>query len=167
MEFALLSVPQLSAPIVLSNIVIMFGKKIFSSKKIPAALSFISKGTKLSGNIEFVGDVLIGGHVNGQIHSQGNIIVEQDGRIEGEIKCQEFTIDGFFKGRLICERLVIHSNGVVDGDVASTSMQIMEGGQFIGLRIREDISTIKTHNLTSPNEKGIQLTSEQLKTDNS
>lgn len=145
---------------------IMFGKKLFFPKKPPTTLSFIAKGTKLTGNIEFIGDVLIGGDVSGQILSQANITVEQGGRLEGEIKCQEFIVDGFFKGRLICERLVIQRHGVVDGDVASTSMQIMEGGQFIGLRIKEDICTIQTHGLAAPNEpKNLPLTSDPLKTD--
>ncbi|MGL5390652.1 MAG: bactofilin family protein, partial [Shewanella sp.] len=121
-------------------------------KKTAAPLSFIAKGTKLTGNMELLGDMLIGGEVHGQILSQANIMIEQGGRVEGEIKCQEFIVDGYFKGRLICERLVIQGHGVVDGDVASTAMQIMEGGQFIGLRIKEDVSTIQTHSLAAPYE---------------
>lgn len=96
--------------------------------------------------------MLIGGEICGQILSNANITIEQGGNVQGEIKCQEFMVNGYFKGRLICERLVIQRNGIVDGEVASTSMQIMEGGQFIGLRIKEDTSTIRTHTLPSPQE---------------
>ncbi|MGL5361052.1 MAG: bactofilin family protein, partial [Shewanella sp.] len=130
----------------------MLGKFNLFSKKTAVPLSFIAKGTKLTGNMELLGDMLIGGEVHGQILSQANIMIEQGGRVEGEIKCQEFIVDGYFKGRLICERLVIQGHGVVDGDVASTAMQIMEGGQFIGLRIKEDVSTIQTHSLAAPYE---------------
>lgn len=130
----------------------MFGKKSFFTPKPKFALSFIANGTKLTGNVEFSGDVLIGGEICGQILSNANITIEQGGNVQGEIKCQEFIVNGYFKGRLICERLVIQRNGIVDGEVASTSMQIMEGGQFIGLRIKEDTSTIRTHTLPSPQE---------------
>lgn len=145
---------------------ILFGKKIFFPTKPPTSLSFIAKGTKLTGNIEFIGDVLIGGDVSGQILSQANITVEQGGRVEGDIECQEFIVDGFFKGRIICERLVIQRHGVVDGDVTTTSMQIMTGGQFIGLKITEAISTIPTHGLTAAKEpQNLQLTPDPRKAD--
>ena len=130
----------------------MFVKKLFFPPKKSASFSFIARGTKLTGNIELTGDVLVGGDIQGQLLSEANITIEQGGIIQGEVKCHEFIVDGHFKGRLICERLVIQRNGIVDGEVASTSMQIMEGGQFIGLRIKEDTSTIRTHTLPSPQE---------------
>jgi len=127
----------------------MFGKKFLFTRKSSPTLSFIAEGTKLTGNIEFTSDVLIGGAIQGQILSQANIIVEQTGNLHCEVKCRELIIDGYFKGRLICERLVIQAHGIVDGDVACTSMQINEGGQFIGLRIKEDRQTIHAHSLPS------------------
>lgn len=139
----------------------MFGKKFSFTRNTAPALSFIADGTMLTGNIEFSGDVLIGGEVQGQILSQANIIVEKTGRIHGEIKCREFIIDGYFKGRLICERLIIQSRGIVDGDVACTSMQINEGGQFIGLRIKEDHQTIHAHSLPSTTSTNVLLSPNQ------
>ncbi|MCS6127464.1 polymer-forming cytoskeletal protein [Shewanella baltica] len=123
----------------------MFVKKLFFPPKKSPSFSFISQGTKLTGNIELTGDVLVGGDIQGQLLSEANITIEQGGTIQGEVKCHEFIVDGHFKGRLICERLVIQRNGVVDGEVASTSMQILEGGQFIGMRIKEDAPTIYSH----------------------
>jgi cytoskeletal protein CcmA (bactofilin family) len=127
---------------------IMFIKKWFFAPKKGISLSFIARGTQLTGNIELQGDVLIGGDVNGQILSRATITIEQGGSVQGEVKCQEFIVDGHFKGRLICERLVIQTNGIVDGDVASTSMQILEGGQFIGMRIKEDAQAIHSHTIS-------------------
>ncbi|MCH1928894.1 polymer-forming cytoskeletal protein [Shewanella sp. A25] len=126
----------------------MFTKKLFSSKSTPA-LSYIAEGTKLTGQMEFSGDVLIGGEVGGQILSQANVIIEQTGKVIAEIKCHEFIVNGYFKGRLICDRIIIQHNGIVDGEVASTQMQILSGGQFIGRRIKEDSNTIRTHVLPS------------------
>lgn len=129
-----------------------FSKIALFAPKSSAAFSYIAKGTKLTGNTEFVGDVMIGGEVNGQILSQGTITIEHEASILGEVKCKELSVAGYFKGRLICERLIIQRTGVVDGDVASTAMQIMEGGQFIGMRIKEEASAIHSHplNLAAP-----------------
>lgn len=114
------------------------------------------------GNIELTGNVLVGGDIQGQLLSEANITIEQGGTIQGEVKCHEFIIDGHFKGRLICERLVIQRNGVVDGEVASTSMQILEGGQFIGMRIKEDASTIHSRTIGhTPTVDPLNLPSEQ------
>ncbi|WP_088210664.1 bactofilin family protein [Shewanella sp. Shew256] len=135
----------------------MFGKKFTFTRSASPALSFIAEGTKLTGNMEFTGDVLIGGEVQGQILSQANVIVERTGKLHSEVKCRELIIDGYFKGRLICERLVIQGHGIVDGDVACTSMQISEGGQFIGLRIKEDHQTIHAHPLPSPGSANVLL----------
>ncbi|MCL1119527.1 polymer-forming cytoskeletal protein [Shewanella seohaensis] len=136
----------------------MFGKKFTFTRSTSPALSFIAEGTKLTGNIEFAGDVLIGGDVQGQILSQANVIVERTGNLHCEVKCRELIIDGYFKGRLICERLVIQAHGIVDGDVACTSMQISEGGQFIGLRIKEDHQTIHAHSLPSASSSSTLIT---------
>ncbi len=111
----------------------MFGKNSFFATKSSNSLSLIAHGAKLSGNLELSGDMLIGGEVSGKIISEGKIIIERTAKVTAEIKCREFIVNGYFKGRLICERLVIQNHGVVDGDVASTTMQIQEGGQFIGL----------------------------------
>ncbi|QYJ77790.1 bactofilin family protein [Shewanella acanthi] len=127
----------------------MFAKKLFSSSKSTPALSYIANGTTLSGQMEFSGDVLIGGDVSGQILSQANVVIEQTGKVKAEIKCHEFIVNGYFKGRLICDRIIIQHNGIVDGEVASTHMQILSGGQFIGRRIKEDSNTIRTHVLPS------------------
>ena len=139
-----------------------FIKKLFSPTQKSTSLSFISRGTKLTGNIELTGDILIGGDIQGQLLSQANVSIEQGGTIHGEVKCQECIVDGYFKGRLICERLVIQRNGVVDGEVASTSMQILEGGQFIGMRIKEDAPTIYSHAIGhTPTANSLNLPSVQ------
>ncbi|MGL4713791.1 MAG: bactofilin family protein [Shewanella sp.] len=124
-----------------------FVRKLFFPPKKSTSFSFIARGTKLTGNIELTDDMLVGGSIQGQLLSEANITIEQAGMIQGEVKCHELIVDGHFKGRLICERLVIQRHGVVDGEVASTSMQILEGGQFIGMRIKEDAPTIYSHTI--------------------
>lgn len=41
-----------------------------------------------------------------------------------------------------CEKLNITSTGSVEGEIACNSMEIFEGGQFIGMRVREEVALL-------------------------
>ncbi|RTR36749.1 polymer-forming cytoskeletal protein [Shewanella canadensis] len=114
----------------------MFGKKKASG------LTFVAPGTKLSGESHFAGEALIGGEVFGKISSTGKITIEVEGYVDGELNCDELKVAGHFKGKLKCGKLNITSTGTVEGELACESMEIFEGGQFIGIRVKEDIALL-------------------------
>lgn len=118
----------------------MFGKKKTSG------LTFIAPGTRLSGESHFAGEALIGGELFGKISSIGKITIEVDGYVDGELNCDELKVAGHFKGKLKCGKLNITSTGTVEGELACESMEIFEGGQFIGLRVKEDIALLNNFN---------------------
>jgi len=120
----------------------MFGKKKRS------ALTFVASGTKLSGESHFVGEALIGGEIFGKISSSDKVTIEIDGYVEGELNCDELKVAGHFKGKLKCGKLNITSTGTVEGELACDSMEIFVGGQFIGMRVKEDIALL--NNFDSP-----------------
>ncbi|MXR69391.1 polymer-forming cytoskeletal protein [Shewanella sp. JBTF-M18] len=115
----------------------MFGKKNNKS-----GLTFIAQGTKLSGETHFAGEALIGGELQGKISATGKLTIEVDGYIEGELQCKEIKVSGAFKGKMKCEKLNITSTGSVEGEIACNSMEIFEGGQFIGMRVREEVALL-------------------------
>ncbi len=108
----------------------MFGKKNSASE-----LTYIAQGTKITGETIFSGDALIGGHVVGNVSSNSNVIIELEGVIDGEVSCKEINISGKFKGKLFCEKLTISATGIFEGEVNSASIEIFDGGQFVGTRI--------------------------------
>ncbi|MCL1078193.1 polymer-forming cytoskeletal protein [Parashewanella spongiae] len=108
----------------------MFGKKHTS-----AELTYIAPGTKVTGETVFAGDALIGGRLIGTITSKCKIIIEEDGRVDGEVDCVEVFISGHFNGKLHCDKLTITNSGIFEGEVSSASIEISEGGQFIGTRL--------------------------------
>ena len=117
----------------------MFGKKNNN-----AGLTFIAQGTKLSGETHFAGEALIGGELHGKISATGKLTIEVDGYIEGELHCKELKVSGVFKGKMKCEKLNITSTGSVEGEIACNSMEIFEGGQFIGMRVREEVALLSS-----------------------
>ncbi|MCG9698309.1 polymer-forming cytoskeletal protein [Shewanella sp. Isolate11] len=115
---------------------------MFGKKRHQAGLTFIAQGTKLSGETHFSGEALIGGELHGKISAADKLTIEADGYIEGELQCKSLKVSGVFKGKLKCDKLNITSTGVVEGEIACSSMEIFEGGQFIGMRIKEDIALL-------------------------
>ena len=120
---------------------------MFGNKKNNTGLTFVAQGTKLSGESHFAGEALIGGEVYGKVSSTGKITIEVDGYVDGEVNCEELKVSGNFKGKLKCKKLNITSTGTVEGEIACESMEIFEGGQFIGMRVREDIALLNTLSL--------------------
>lgn len=112
---------------------------MFNRKK-SGGLTFIAQGTKLTGESEFSAEALISGEIYGDVQSTSNITIEKNGLIDGVLNCQELRVSGTFRGKLNCNKLNITSTGVVDGEVACQSMEIFEGGQFIGMRVRDEIA---------------------------
>ncbi|MBV7314854.1 polymer-forming cytoskeletal protein [Shewanella sp. NIFS-20-20] len=120
---------------------------MFKRKNTTLELTYIAKGTCISGETEFAGDALIGGDVKGQVISQGQITIEHEGTIQGQVQCHEMRIAGHFSGKLSCEKVIIMGTGTLDGEVASNQMEILEGGQFIGMRIKESINLLENTSL--------------------
>ncbi|RTR32495.1 bactofilin family protein [Shewanella atlantica] len=116
----------------------MFGKKKVTG------LTFVAPGTKLSGESHFAGEALIGGEVFGKISSSDKITIEIDGYVDGELNCDELKVAGHFKGKLKCGKLNITSTGTVEGELACESMEIFEGGQFIGMRVKEEVALLNS-----------------------
>lgn len=109
-------------------------------KKRSGGLTFIAQGTQFTGETELSAEALIAGELFGKVNSSNNITIEQGGLIDGKLHCAELRVSGTFRGKLTCEKLNITSTGLVDGEVNCQSMEIFEGGQFIGMRVRDDIA---------------------------
>ena len=116
---------------------------MFKSNKKKAEITYIAKGTSITGTIYFDGDTLVGGALQGEIHAERSLSIEPDGVIDGQLRCVELRVAGNFKGKLMCEKLIITSSGQVEGEVSCCNMEIFEGGQFIGVRIKEQINLLE------------------------
>lgn len=120
---------------------------MFKRKNSNAGLTFIAQGTKVCGESHFAGEALIGGELHGKVSAQDKITIEADGYINGELQCKELKVSGLFKGKLKCEKLNITSTGTVEGEIACNSMEIFSGGQFIGVRVREEIALLSNEQM--------------------
>ncbi|MBY5921213.1 polymer-forming cytoskeletal protein [Ferrimonas balearica] len=114
----------------------MFGKK---TKTSGSGLTYISADCRLKGDLVLESDCMVDGTIEGTVTAKGSVIIEQQGRVEGELEATEVRVSGHFKGKLKCSKLSITANGMVDGEVLSEKIEIFEGGQFIGTRLKEEV----------------------------
>ncbi|TCN85361.1 bactofilin family protein [Shewanella fodinae] len=135
----------------------MFGK----NKKM-GEITYIASGCNITGETEFTGNALIGGSVFGKVHSEQQITIEPEGLIHGELCCHELKVAGVFKGKLKCERLVITGTGNVEGEVASKSMEIFDGGQFVGVRVKDEVNLLQKLNNKNNTNKNNTLSEIEL-----
>jgi len=96
-------------------------------------VSFLDKGTKLSGEISFSGSMRIDGVIEGSINSDASLIVGPSGTVDAEVNVRKVIINGEFRGILrATERVEIHKEGKVFGDIYSPCLIIEAGATFEG-----------------------------------
>ncbi|QYJ79530.1 bactofilin family protein [Shewanella acanthi] len=99
-------------------------------------VTFISASTSLEGEMQLAGSALVAGKLKGNIQCAGQLKIEFGGEVSGDVCCDELRVCGLFRGKVRCNKLIIVSSGVVEGEVFSHQLEIYEGGQFIGQRIK-------------------------------
>jgi len=96
-------------------------------------LTHLSSSTVIEGDIKLDNDIRIAGNVTGSIDTKGALIVEQTGKIKGEIKASAATIAGKIHGNIECDGLMIlESRSSFVGDIKTRQIVINESAEFQG-----------------------------------
>lgn len=96
-------------------------------------ITHLSSSTIIEGDIELDNDIRIAGSVVGRITTTGAVIVEQTGKVKGEIKASSATIAGKIQGNIECDGLlVLESRSKFVGDVKTRQIVINENAEFQG-----------------------------------
>jgi len=100
---------------------------------VPGALNMISSGTSIKGDIESKGDFRIDGKVDGNIVTEGKILVGETGNVTGNITCERCEISGSFEGKIIVKDLLsITANAKITGEIITGKLQVQPGAIFNG-----------------------------------
>lgn len=113
----------------------MFGrssrKKTIRHDEITA---FLGAGTQYNGQFNFQGIVRIDGGVNGDIDSDGTLVLGEEGVVEGRIRVGTLISNGRVKGDVeAASRIVLNKNSRLEGNVQAPSVVIEEGAIINGL----------------------------------
>jgi cytoskeletal protein CcmA (bactofilin family) len=96
-------------------------------------VSILGKGTEINGDISFTNSMRVDGVVKGKVHSEQSIIIGPSGKIDAEVNIRNISINGEFRGIIrASERVEIHKEGKVFGDIFSPCLIIEAGATFEG-----------------------------------
>lgn len=99
-----------------------------------SAMTFISKGSEITGDIHASGNLRVEGVIRGNVLVDGDLEVSAGGLVEGKgVSARNIVIHGLVKATVTAgEQLRIHAQGEVQGDVTAQSLDIEAGARFIG-----------------------------------
>ncbi len=95
--------------------------------------AFLGAGTNYQGKLVFEGSVRIDGNFNGEIKSDGTLIIGKEARVQGQILVGQLILSGFLEGDIQAEKkVVIHKTGNLQGSMDTPCLVIEEGAVLEG-----------------------------------
>jgi len=97
------------------------------------SINIISEGTKIKGDILVNGDIRIDGELMGNIAAKGRLVIGPNGKVEGQINCNNIEISGHVKGKITAtELLTMKSTSKIVGDIIVGKLAVEPGSLFSG-----------------------------------
>lgn len=95
--------------------------------------TILGPGSAISGDIKVNGFVRIDGDINGNLETDGNVIIGEKSRIRGNVTSKSIIIGGIIIGNVHSEESVkLLPESVVIGDIISHKVQIADTAVFHG-----------------------------------
>lgn len=131
----------------------MFKKDSKSYTDLLGKTNRIVEGTIIKGDITTAADFRLDGHLIGNFHSKGKIVIGPSGMVKGDIVCKNADIEGKFEGKIqVSEILSLKSKAVIHGEVICGKLAVEPGAEFSASCVMKP--NLKT--LPPQNESGIE-----------
>ncbi|NDI34725.1 polymer-forming cytoskeletal protein [Chengkuizengella sediminis] len=109
--------------------------------------TLIGEGSIFEGNIKSEASIRIDGKIVGDIYSEGDVIIGENGVALSNINARNTTVLGKIEGNVETKKLQISSTGKVHGNISISILTIEDGGEFEGnSKMNVDQSTTEIKN---------------------
>ena len=100
----------------------------------PDGVSHLSPTSVVQGEISGREDFVVRGQVRGKVAlPENDLIVDEGGRVEAEVRVKNIRIRGEFVGNITAlGKVIIEKTGRVRGDLTAAIISIEDGAQFKG-----------------------------------
>jgi cytoskeletal protein CcmA (bactofilin family) len=106
-------------------------KKVKSTTSSTTAQNRIVQGTKIVGSVVSDGGFRVDGEIEGDITTQGKVVVGVTGKVKGTLTCDNADIEGVFEGKLIVKEILsLRSTANLQGDVFIGKLAVEPGATF-------------------------------------
>ena len=101
-------------------------------------VTIVGAGARLEGNVVSAGSLRIDGQVKGQINAEGDVELSPQSQVEADIRAQNVSVAGTFKGNLIVKgKAHLARGGRIEGNITSKTLVVEEGGMFHGQSVMD------------------------------
>ena len=98
-----------------------------------AAKNVLANDVEIKGTIKFENELIFDGKVEGEILSEGTLVIGKNAEVRGEVKTKSVTVHGTVFGNItVTEKAELKSSSQLTGDLKATRIIIEEGATFIG-----------------------------------
>jgi len=95
--------------------------------------AFVGKGVEFKGTISYSGTVRIDGYLDGEIHTDGVLLVGEEAVIQAKITAGTIVCKGKITGDVVAkERVKLRAPAVMNGSVKSPILSMEDGVLFNG-----------------------------------
>lgn len=97
-------------------------------------VAVIGRSIQISGDLRGNEDLRIEGDVSGTVElKEANLTIGKEGKVRADVYAKSIAVDGTTEGDLYAsERVVVHANAQVRGNITSPRVGIEEGARFKG-----------------------------------
>ncbi|MEY3598806.1 MAG: hypothetical protein RL521_1228 [Bacteroidota bacterium] len=100
---------------------------------VETSINRIVEGTSIKGDIRCESNIRIDGVFVGDLITKGRLVVGPNGKIEGNVTCQNAELEGQIKGKIQVQQLLtLKSTAKVEGDMITDKLAIEPGANFTG-----------------------------------
>jgi cytoskeletal protein CcmA (bactofilin family) len=98
-----------------------------------AIVAFVGKGVEFKGTISYSGTVRIDGHLDGEIHTDGTLLVGEEAVLTAKVSAGTIVCMGKITGDIVAkERIKLLTPAVLTGGVKTPMLSIEDGVLFNG-----------------------------------
>ena len=98
-----------------------------------AGATTIGAEATLKGDIKTKGDIVIAGVVEGEVSSEGKLVIAQGGSVTGRVLAVEVVLEGRLNGDSTASKsLSILGSAEVRGDISTAVLMLEPGFKFVG-----------------------------------
>lgn len=96
---------------------------------------FVDAGCTIRGELEFQSSFRLEGRVEGKVRSRSELVVGEQGMVEGEVEVARCLVAGSVRGTIrATDHVILHATAKVWGDIHTPAL-VMEEGAFLEGRV--------------------------------
>ncbi len=126
--------------------------------------TLIGRTTTLEGDVHFTGALKVDGTILGNLVAESSdsvLILDEEGKIEGEIRVPSMIVNGIIKGNVYAsEKIDLYPKAQITGDVHYNLLEMEVGAEVNGRMLRQEGQSFEASNVANinPAETAVETT---------